>query len=85
MIQEQEIEAVSFKDRIRYGLKALMHILLNRPIICYFDDSTIYARANPFYLQAAAEVLSDVAEQQIAEEIVENFNNLINIPAHRQN
>lgn len=85
MIDSEEIEKVSFKDRLMYGLRALFHMVMNRPIICYFDDSTIYARTNPFYLQAASQALAEVAEAQIAEEIMLNMKNLIDIPTHRQN
>lgn len=84
-MSENEIEVVGFKERLAFAAKAAWHIILNRPIICYFDDSQIYARTNPFYMKAAAELLSEVADDQIADEIVQNVKNLVEIPAHRKN
>lgn len=85
MIQETDIESVSFSERMRYAIRAFMHIVLNRPLICYFDDSTIYARTNVFYMKAAAEALADAADAQIAQEIMQDVNELIGIPKYRRN
>lgn len=82
---EDEIEYVGWKERITFAFRAAWHIILNRPIICYFDDSQIYARTNPFYLRAAAGRLSDLSEAQIAEEIMDSVRNLFEIPDHRKN
>lgn len=85
MIQEQDIEEITFRERMGYAVRAFMHIVFNRPLICYFDDSTIYARTNVFYMKAAAEALSEAADAQMAQEIMQDINNLIGIPIHRQN
>jgi hypothetical protein len=82
---DNDIDPVGFRERITYAFKAFWHVLLNRPIICYFDDSIIYARTNPYYMKAAADKLSAVADMQITEEIMDSVRNLVEIPKHRQN
>lgn len=85
MIEQEDIEQIGFYSRASYAIRAFMHIIMNRPIICYFDDSTIYARTNPFYMKAASEALSEVADAQIAEELTQSIKNLMDIPDYRQN
>lgn len=84
-MSENEIEVIGFGERLMFAVKAAWHIILNRPIICYFDDAQIYARTNPFYMKAAAQLLDELADDQIADEIVESVKNLVEIPAHRRN
>lgn len=84
-METAEIERIGFSQRMRYAIRAFMHIIMNRPIICYFDDSEIYARTNPFYMKAASEALAEVAEVQIVEEAMQNIKNLIDIPDYRKN
>lgn len=79
------IEEITFKERLQFGLRALWHMVTNRPIVCYFDDNVIYAKSNPFYLKAVSEQLSQVADEQLAEDAIANFRNLLEVPQHRQN
>lgn len=85
MSQDDEIAEVSFAERLRFGLRAFWHMVINRPIICHFDDNVIYAKSNPFYLKAVAERLDAIADEQIAEEAVASFRNLLEVSKHRQN
>jgi hypothetical protein len=85
MIEEEEILEVGFLERLRFGLRAAWHMVTNRPIVCYFDDNVVYAKSNPFYLKAVANRLDEIANEQLAEDAVANFRNLLDLPQHRQN
>jgi hypothetical protein len=85
MIEEEEILEVSFLERLRFGVRAAWHMVTNRPIVCYFDDNVIYAKTNPFYLKAVASRLDELANDQIAEDAIASFRNLLEVPQHRNN
>ena len=80
-----EITQIKVWGRIRHALKAAWHILANRPIICVFDDASIFARSNPAYMHVAAQALAEAAEQVTAEQILDGFRELVEIPDHRKN
>jgi hypothetical protein len=83
--EDDVYEDASGWDKFKYAIKAAWSVMINRPIIVYFDDGTMYCRSNPFYLQAAAKNLNEIAEEQINRQITDQINNLLEIPKVRRN
>lgn len=84
-MENHEIESSGFKDRLRYALRATFCIIVNRPIICYFDDGEIYARTNPYYMRAAATQINEIAEAQLADYFAEKMTDFLKITPERRN
>lgn len=84
-MESNEIEASGFVDRLRYAWRATFCIIVNRPIICYFDDGEIYARTNPYYLKAAASQINEIADAQFAEHFADRIQDFLTIGPERRN
>lgn len=84
-MKELEIEPSGFKERLRYAFHAAFCILVNRPIICCFDDGEIYARTNPSFMRAAASQINEIAEAQIADYFAEKLTDFLKITPERRN
>lgn len=46
-----EVFEVGFWGKLRFAFKAFFGVILNRPIVVYYDDEEMYARSN-FMLMA---------------------------------
>lgn len=80
-----DVKHIAFVGRIKHAFKAFYDIITNRPIICVFSDSSIFARSTPAYMKVAACALDEAADTVVAEEILDGFRELIEIPEHRNN
>lgn len=80
-----DVKHIAFYGRIKNACKAFYAIIANQPIICIFNDNSIFARSSPAYMKAAACALDDAADTVVAEEILDGFRELIESSEHRNN
>lgn len=80
-----EVQHIKAFGRIQNAIKAAWYILTNKAIICIYQDSSIFARSNPMFMHLASKALETAANTVIAEETLDAYKELMDIPEHRNN
>jgi hypothetical protein len=77
---------VKWFDRLKFAFKAFYHVVAQKPIIfVFFEPGCVYARSSPHGMAAAAQTIAETAEESMAEMLLEDYKQLIDIPKHREN